>query len=265
LIRLDIDAQQIMRNCAPDIALLGDAKTTLQLLLQALSSTDTATQPAPTQVGAQRAQLTRTQAFNELPPVLQADIALLHALRDYAPHALWVGDSTRLVYAGNMGYSASAPHTWFNASVGFGALGYGLPAAIGAAIGTAIGSTHACQSENPQRTVVCLVGDGGFQFTMAEMGTAIEVGARLVVILLNNYGYGEIKAAMQSAGVNPTGVDLHTPDFVRCAQAYGWQAMRIGADIPATQWATLIGYCIANVNTDADEKTKQPMLIELCV
>jgi acetolactate synthase-1/2/3 large subunit len=69
---------------------------------------------------------------------------------------------------------------------------------------------------------VCLLGDGGLQFTLAELGTAVETGARLIVILLNNRGYGEIRGAMLARGIEPVGVDLHTPDFQAIARAYGW-------------------------------------------
>jgi acetolactate synthase-1/2/3 large subunit len=75
---------------------------------------------------------------------------------------------------------------------------------------------------------VCLVGDGGLQFTLAELGTAVEAGARLIVILLNNRGYGEIRSAMLARGIEPAGVDLHTPDFQAIARAYGWASERLG-------------------------------------
>jgi acetolactate synthase-1/2/3 large subunit len=149
------------------------------------------------------------------------------------------------VYAGNMGFAAARSRSWFNSSVGFGSLGYGLPAAVGAALA------------DPLRTVVCLVGDGGLQFTMAELGTAMEVGARLVLLVFNNRGYGEIKAAMQAIDVAPAGVDLHTPDFVALARAYGWQAQRMETTVPQTQWAQRIGTVVA--------AARGPTLIELCI
>ena len=236
LLRMDVDAQQMVRNCQPDVALLGDAKASTQALLQLLDGHSPAAQTGGSQgdhtagtdnaagsthaagndpsAGADRAALARQAGMQELDDTMRADIALLHSLRDAVPEALWVGDSTRLVYAGNMGFAACRPRSWFNASVGFGALGYGMPAAIGAALA------------EPQRLVVCLAGDGGLQFTLGEMGTAMEVGARLVVLLLNNRGYGEIKSAMQACGVEPVGVDLHTPDFVALAHSYGWAAQR---------------------------------------
>ena len=238
LIRLDIDPQQIMRNLAPDIALLGDSKATLQLLLQALQASSDpepcGAKPRALSYGAQRAQTAREQGLAELTPAMQADIGLLHALRDRMPDALWVGDSTRLVYAGNMGFEAIFPRSWFNSSVGFGSLGYGLPAAVGAALAA------------PSRTVVCLVGDGGLQFTLAELGTAMEVGARVVLVLLNNAGYGEIKAAMQAIDVETVGVDLYTPDFVAVAKSYGWQAHRLERNQTPSQWAARIGAVVAD-------------------
>lgn len=264
LIRIEVDAQQMMRNCSPDIALLGDAQASVMALLDLcnvgapaqISGADALDEAARQQskgitsrsgmvglpgTGATRAAFARTQGMQELTDTMRADIALLHSLRDALPDALWVGDSTRLVYAGNMGFAATRPRSWFNASVGFGALGYGLPAAIGAALA------------EPQRTVICLAGDGGFQFTLGEMGTAMEVSAKLVVVLLNNCGYGEIKAAMLAAEVEPVGVDLHTPDFVTLAQSYGWNAARYEYGVDAATLAQAI------------QAVRGPTLIELTV
>jgi acetolactate synthase-1/2/3 large subunit len=260
LIRIEIDAQQMVRNCQPAIALLGDAQATVKTLLalcsasaqgalvgvspatQYISAVATrANQADGARTGASRAALARTQGMDELTDTMRADIALLHSLRDALPDALWVGDSTRLVYAGNMGFAATRPRSWFNASVGFGALGYGMPAAIGAALA------------DPSRQVICLAGDGGFQFTLGEMGTAMEVNANLVVLLLNNSGYGEIKAAMQAVDVPPIGVDLHTPDFVALAMSYGWKARRFDYGIDTGTLAQTI------------QAARGPTLIELTV
>jgi acetolactate synthase-1/2/3 large subunit len=252
LIRIEVDAQQMVRNCLPDIALLGDAQASVMALLELCnvgvpaqnSGADALDETASQQsngTGATRAAFARAQGMQELTDTMRADIALLHSLRDALPDALWVGDSTRLVYAGNMGFAATRPRSWFNASVGFGALGYGLPAAIGAALA------------EPQRTVICLAGDGGFQFTLGEMGTAMEVSAKLVVVLLNNCGYGEIKAAMLAAEVEPVGVDLHTPDFVTLARSYGWNAARYEYGVDAATLAQTI------------QAASGPTLIELTV
>ncbi|MDN0084189.1 5-guanidino-2-oxopentanoate decarboxylase [Crenobacter sp. SG2305] len=207
LIRIDIDPEQLFRNRAADLALLGDARATVAALLEQLA------EPGRMRHGAERALATRMAGGDDLSALMRDDLVFLHAVRDALPDARFVGDSTRQVYAGDLGFVANAPRSWFNASTGFGSLGYGLPAAVGAALAA-------------DQPVVCLVGDGGIQFTLAELGTAVETGARLIVLLLNNGGYGEIKAAMLDAGVPPVGVDLHTPDFVTLARAYGWHAER---------------------------------------
>ncbi|WP_239515623.1 thiamine pyrophosphate-dependent enzyme, partial [Klebsiella pneumoniae] len=78
------------------------------------------------------------------------------------PDARFVGDSTQTVYSGNHLVDLDEPRRWFNASTGYGTLGYGLPAAIGAKLG------------EPGRPVVSLMGDGGLQFTLPELASAVE-------------------------------------------------------------------------------------------
>ncbi|TIP77340.1 MAG: hypothetical protein E5X60_41365, partial [Mesorhizobium sp.] len=83
-------------------------------------------------------------------PGLRAQTRAVEAIRDALPGSIIVGDSTQPVYAANLYYDHDRPGGWFNAATGFGALGYGPPAAIGAALAV------------PDAPVVCLTGDGGF-------------------------------------------------------------------------------------------------------
>jgi len=75
--------------------------------------------------------------------------------------------------------------------------------------------------------VVCLAGDGGVQFTWPELGLAVEERLPVILIVWNNRGYGEIGRYMDAAGVTRVGVDLHTPDFLGLARAYGAAAARL--------------------------------------
>jgi acetolactate synthase-1/2/3 large subunit len=205
LVRVDIDPGQIARNFPAALGLVGDAGATCAALSRLV----------PQRVqggGVLRAGEAHRRAREALDAGSARDVALIESVRDALPEAVIVGDSTRQVYAGNLLFAAAGPVRWFNASVGFGALGYGLPAAIGASLAA------------PACPIVCLAGDGGLQFTLAELGTAVETGARLIVILLNNRGYGEIRSAMLARGIEPVGVDLHTPDFQAIAGAYGWES-----------------------------------------
>jgi len=109
-------------------------------------------------------------------------------------------------------FEASQPRSWFNASTGYGTLGYGLPAAIGAKLA------------HPERPVIALVGDGGLQFTMTELAAAVEAEAPVIVLLWNNHGYGEIKRYMLERDLPTIGVDIYTPDFITIARGFGCHA-----------------------------------------
>jgi len=138
----------------------------------------------------------------------------LELVQQTLPGVIIVGDSTQPVYSGNHCYEAQQPRTWFNSATGYGTLGYALPAAIGARLAA------------PDRPVVALVGDGGLQFTLAELASAVEARTPVIVLLWNNQGYGEIKRYMQGRGITPIGVDIHTPDFVTLARGFGLRAER---------------------------------------
>ena len=91
-----------------------------------------------------------------------------------------------------------------------GSMGYGLPAAVAAKL------------RHPEKDVICFAGDGCFQMTLQEFGTAVQFGANLVVLLFDNGVYGTIR--MHQEREYPTrisGTDLHNPDFSMLAKAYG--------------------------------------------
>lgn len=97
-----------------------------------------------------------------------------------------------------------------------GAMGYGLPAAI------------AAKAEHPDRTVVCIAGDGDFQMNCQELGAAMQHGIAPIVLVVNNGTYGTIR--MHQEGRYPARVsftDIENPDFVTLAQAYGFYGERI--------------------------------------
>lgn len=215
LIRLDIDPAQLHRGPPPALALTGDATGGVAAILAALGEGEAAAD------GAQRAGALREAAWAEIEEDYRAMCELLAGVRDALPGSAIVGDSTNPVYAGNMGFGTGRGGRWFNAATGYGALGYGLPAAIGAAVAS-------------KRPVVALVGDGGLQFSLAEIGAAIEEELPLIILVWNNRGYGEIKRFMIEAGVTPVGVDLATPDFCEIARAWGAIAHRLeeAGDLP---------------------------------
>ena len=77
--------------------------------------------------------------------------------------------------------------------------------------------------------MVCLTGDGGFQFTLPELGTAVDTGAPVIFVVWNNSGYREIETSMRDVGVEPVGVSPAPPDFCKLAEAYGIAAERLAS------------------------------------
>ncbi len=91
-----------------------------------------------------------------------------------------------------------------------GSMGYGFPAAISASL------------EHPGRTTVCLAGDGCFQMTLNEMSTAVQHGARPIVIVVNNGQYGTIRMHQERTfPARVSGTVLANPDYAALARAYG--------------------------------------------
>jgi acetolactate synthase I/II/III large subunit len=208
LVRIDIDHAQLARGPATELAILSAAKDAVSRLAKLVQRHE----PAG---GVVRAQAARNAAFAELTEKMRAEIGIIGSIYRALPDCTIVGDSTQVIYAGNLFCEAPRKRSWFNAATGFGALGYGAPAAIGAAVG------------EPTRPVICLTGDGGFQFSLAEMGSAVDAGARVTFLVWNNDGYQEIETAMIEAGVTPEGVKPSAPDFLLAAQAYGIPAVRL--------------------------------------
>jgi len=233
LVRVDIDADQLGRGPA-GLLVQADAALAAAFLADRLErrSHDGALRDGALRDGAARAAAARAEAFAELPEPYRRQVGLLGTLRATLPGALVIGDSTQPVYAGNLYHDHDVPGGWFNSATGYGALGYALPAAIGAALAA------------PERPVVAITGDGGLQFCLAELGTARDAGVNLVVLVWNNGGYREIETSMREAGVTPVGVSPTPPDFLAVAAAYGLSAWRLdGPDAlaPALARARALG------------------------
>ena len=207
LIRIDIDGQQVMRNFPPDVAIAADAKLALAALDVRLATCPLA--PRDTGWGAPRVSAVRAAINAGYDAPIHAQATLFDTISDTLPDTVIVGDSTRPVYAGNFVFEASAPRSWFNSSTGYGTLGYGLPAAIGARLATG------------NRPVICLIGDGGLQFTLPELASAVEAAVPVIVLLWNNRGYAEIRKYMVERDIEPIGVDIYTPDFLALARGFG--------------------------------------------
>ena len=232
MIRIDVCTAQLARHPAA-LTLHGDAAAVLSALRVAPRSGD----------GAARAAAAREAARAELAslnPAMPAQLAMVEAIRAALPGAIIVGDSTQPVYAGNLYYDHDRAGGWFNAATGFGALGYGPGAAIGAALAA------------PGTLVVCLIGDGGLQFSPGELRTAVDEALPITFIVWNNAGFREIAEAMAGAGTAVIGC---TPSPLRMAP------FAAACDLPFTSVGSQPDLLRAALETPCDG----PRLIEVRV
>ena len=101
-------------------------------------------------------------------------------------------------------------------SGGLGTMGYALPAAIGAAYG------------DPSRPTVAIIGDGGFQMTIQELGTIMQFGAPVKILILNNQFLGMVRQWQQLFHQRRYSfVNITSPDFVQVAKGFGIPGQRI--------------------------------------
>ena len=211
LVRVDIDANQLSRGPPAQVSVHSTVNNFIDDLLSEIGGAKARHD------GAARAEHTRKTAWAELDNKMRCEIDILETIRDTLPGCIIVGDSTQAVYAGNFYYDAGRIRGWFNSATGYGALGYGPPAAIGASLA------------DPGASVVCLAGDGGMQFSLAELGSARDAAARVIFIVWNNDGYEEIRTYMTDRGIAPVGIAPTPPDFLKIAEAYGLPAVRLDA------------------------------------
>jgi thiamine pyrophosphate-dependent acetolactate synthase large subunit-like protein len=209
VIRCDIEPGQLHKNCRADVALLGDAATTLRALHAALPPRA----PAPARA-AQLRQACRAEARSDGGQYEETNAAVRAAL---PAGGVLAGDSSQVTYLGSVHFFDLPAPRRFCYTPGYATLGYGLPAAIGASLAA------------PDRPVVALVGDGALMFCLQELATAVDLALPLPIVVVDNGGYGEIRDQQAARSIPPVGVDLPTPDLVALAAAFGAHGVRAHA------------------------------------
>lgn len=211
LIQIDAAPERIGSNF-PAIGLPGDAKPTLQALLDRVGPG----RPRGGEARVSAVQERVARGLVEQPARLALDV--LEIIEDVLPEdaaAAW--DSTILAYAACWYLRVAEPRR-FLYPAGSSTLGYGWPAALGAAAAL------------PGTPVLAVVGDGGFQYGIAELATAHQHSLDVALLVIDDRGYGILREYQDDAGFAHSGVDLEHPDFVTLCDAYGIPARRSSAD-----------------------------------
>lgn len=175
--------------------------------------TDTLPQVTPDRVEAagRWCQTVRQQLARHTDPVTRTHLAVSTSLLDViGPDIRVCSDMTQLAYSALSRAVIPTPGQWFHPS-GFGTLGYGLPAAIGV------------QLALPDRPVVAIAGDAGFQYTFAEASVAAEHRLKILLLIWQNHALQQIADDMVAAGIEPNAVHQQNPDFALFARATGWE------------------------------------------
>lgn len=200
LIRIDIDPVGALINAAPAVALVGDAGATLEALAERLQQRGAGHDVAAWRE--RKAEDARAEGAEWL-TVVDALAAALP--RD----AVVAADNAMACYFGALANLPTYTPGSFLFPTGFGTLGFGLPAGIGAKVG------------DPDRPVVAMLGDGGLMFTVAELASAAALGIALPVVVVDNAGYGEIRNEMADRGDPVHAVTFPSPDFAALGRVLG--------------------------------------------
>jgi len=208
LISINIDEADANKSYASDVTLVGDARTVLEQLVPRVAAREglpelerrldeigAAVTAWVRQDEAEAAQLLEI-VHRALPP--QAVIVTDMCIPGY-----WLAGYWQVPRPRKLGYP-----------LGWGTLGFGFPASLGAGLASA-GPT------------VCVIGDGGFMYACGELATVVEARIPLTIVLVDDGGYGMLRFDQVLAGEEPFGVDLVAPDFAALAASFGVPATTI--------------------------------------
>lgn len=221
VIHVDIDPANVGKNRAPDLSLIADAREALVALIAEVAAFDRAElvqsiaqrahwwdqlrswqRDQPLRFSGARDQIKPQHVIRELHRLTKGEAIIA---TDVGQHQMWAAQF----------YPFNRQRQWIT-SGGLGAMGFGVPAAIGA------------QLAHRDQLVVAVVGDGGFQMTNQELATAIQYDLPVKVVIMNNGYLGMVRQWQEMFYDRAySEVDLSVaPDFVKLAEAYGAFAAR---------------------------------------
>ena len=208
LISVNVDEADANKNYASDLTLVGDARLVLEQLLPRLQSRDELDelQLRLTAIGSEIAASVSTdepqakQLLEVIERSLPEDTVVV---TDMCIAGYWLGGYWRAPIPRKLAYP-----------LGWGTLGFGFPASLGASL-AGVGP------------VVCVIGDGGFMYACGELATVVQERIPVTIVLVDDGGYGMLRFDQRRAGDEPFGVDLVAPDFLALAASFGVAACAV--------------------------------------
>ena len=211
MIRVDLDPSVLAQGKAGDLLIHGDAEAFLRAMAIAIPARVNDRAPCwDAKMVSQKCAQWRAQTDAERPGIVPICDALRAALPD---DTMIYSDMTQFAYVAKEVWDMAHPAHWHH-PFGFGTLGYALPAAIGGKIGVG------------DQPTIAIAGDYGFQYTLQELGVAVELNLCLPIILWDNGKLKEIEDSMVRSQIAPNAVVAQNPDFCKLAEAYGAASAR---------------------------------------
>jgi len=222
MIHLDIVAEEIGRCLAADVSLWGDARAGLEDLAEALSYSNRTAHAARTDYVAEIAPRLRKWEAEAAPRLNSADrpvhmARLCRELNKTLPaDAVLVADGGFAGHWTGLLYDTKRAGRHFIPDRGLASIGYGLPGGIGACLAA------------PDRPVVAISGDGGFNMTLGDLESARRIKCGLTVIVVNNAASGYVKALQHAMmGGRYQSADLEEMDYAAVARTMGCGGIRV--------------------------------------
>ncbi len=209
IIRIDVDPEAHGRIHSPNVRLVSRAEDTLPVLLPLVEKYNAARSSREEEMLGLKAE------FAEKLADIEPQMSYLNLIRGELPDdGFFVSDVTQISYVGWSAYQTYLPRTFMNAGYQ-GTLGYGFAAALGVKVA------------NPDKPVICGIGDGGFMYNVQELATAVQNQIPVVTLLFNDGAFGNVQRDQKHRyGGRVIATELYNPDFVKMAESYGAQAFR---------------------------------------
>ena len=205
VIHIDIDPVEIKRLATPEIAIVGDCRAVLPVLLEAVAKSNPSRASREDELIALKAEAT-DYLETRLAPQMEWLKVLRRALdRD----GILVDELTQVGYVGRIAFPVYQPRTYIGSGYQ-GTLGYGFATALGVKVA------------KPDKQVLSINGDGGLMYNIQELSSAVKHNIPLVAIVFNDGAFGNVRRMQQELhGERVIASDLTNPDFVKLAESFG--------------------------------------------
>jgi acetolactate synthase-1/2/3 large subunit len=213
VIHFELDPSEVGKNVRPAVAVLGDAKETLSALLPHVQENQHGEWLGVIrgwQETTRKVDISNQEVDELIPPFVMRQLwyetkGNCTVVTDVGQHQMWEAQYFTHLRPGHLITSG-----------GLGTMGFGVPAAMGAKLG------------KPGELVWAIVGDGGFQQTMQELGTMMQDNIGIKIGIINNGFLGMVRQWQQFFyDKNYAGTPMWSPDYVKLAEAYGFPALRV--------------------------------------